>query len=238
MLWIEHHFWANNCWGIDWWICSCTRGRRCFVANPSPTVDAGSVGSGGDLGDSSPPGRIRLLDQRMQKYSQLNLGGIAAVLSGIRRRARSGFQEKNLEPAAGLATLRHQPRLFYPGDAVENGGLLPAVALLFILWWKRRTSIKSILGLVPMLVIGAALAWETSRLETDPNGPVGAVGPDWQLSFVQRLLIAGRDLWFYVGKLVAPIHQSFVYPRHCRTRPTPPSGFRLFWRWWSSRLLR
>ncbi len=88
------------------------------------------------------------------------------------------------------------------------------VAILIVLWWKRRLSTISILGLAPMLVIGAALAWETSRLETDPNGPIGASGPEWQLSFVQRLLIAGNDLWFYVGKLLLPIRQSFIYPRH------------------------
>jgi len=87
------------------------------------------------------------------------------------------------------------------------------VAVLAVLWWKRRLSIWRIAGTAPMLIIGAALAMETARLETDPNGPVGAFGPDWQLSFVQRFLIAGRDVWFYVGKLLLPIHQSFVYPR-------------------------
>jgi tetratricopeptide (TPR) repeat protein len=88
------------------------------------------------------------------------------------------------------------------------------IAVLAVLWWKRRLSIWRIVGTAPMLIIGAALAMETSRLETDPNGPVGASGPDWQLSFVQRLLISGRDLWFYVGKLLLPIHLSFVYPRN------------------------
>ena len=38
-------------------------------------------------------------------------------------------------------------------------------------------------NLMPMLIIGAALAWETSRLETDPHGAIGASGPEWQLSF-------------------------------------------------------
>jgi tetratricopeptide (TPR) repeat protein len=90
---------------------------------------------------------------------------------------------------------------------------LPA-ALLLILWWKRRISVSSIVGLIPMALIAAPLAWVTSALETSPNGPVGASGPDWQLSFAQRLMIAGQDLWFYAGKLVAPIHQSFIYPRH------------------------
>ncbi|MGD0388444.1 MAG: hypothetical protein ABSC42_05755 [Tepidisphaeraceae bacterium] len=87
------------------------------------------------------------------------------------------------------------------------------VAVLAVLWCKRRLSIGRIVAAAPMLIIGAALAMETSRLETDPNGPVGASGPDWQLSFLQRLLISGRDVWFYVAKLALPIHQSFVYRR-------------------------
>ena len=29
----------------------------------------------------------------------------------------------------------------------------------------------------------------------------------------QRLLISGRDFWFYIGKLLLPMHQSFIYPR-------------------------
>ncbi len=70
---------------------------------------------------------------------------------------------------------------------------LPA-ALLIILWWKRRISVRAILGLVPMLVIGAALAWETSRLETNPNGPVGASGPGWQLSFAPAAPDRGQGL--------------------------------------------
>jgi tetratricopeptide (TPR) repeat protein len=90
--------------------------------------------------------------------------------------------------------------------------LLP-VAILVILWWKGRLSFSRILGTVPMLIISIALAWETSRLETDPSGPVGASGPAWQLSIAQRFLISGRDFWFYIGKLLLPIHQSFIYPR-------------------------
>jgi tetratricopeptide (TPR) repeat protein len=87
------------------------------------------------------------------------------------------------------------------------------IAILLILWWKGRLTFARALGTAPMLIIGAALAWETSRLETDPNGAVRAFGADWQFSAAQRLLISGRDFWFYIGKLLLPIHQSFVYPR-------------------------
>ena len=42
---------------------------------------------------------------------------------------------------------------------------------------------------------------------------VGAQGIDWQLSFVERCLIAGRALWFYASKLVWPVKLTFNYPR-------------------------
>jgi tetratricopeptide (TPR) repeat protein len=42
---------------------------------------------------------------------------------------------------------------------------------------------------------------------------VGARGPDWALSFPERVLIAGRALWFYIGKLLSPAGLCFIYPR-------------------------
>jgi tetratricopeptide (TPR) repeat protein len=42
---------------------------------------------------------------------------------------------------------------------------------------------------------------------------VGAVGSEWDLSPAQRCLVAGRVIWFYVGKLLWPVGLAFVYPR-------------------------
>jgi protein O-mannosyl-transferase len=42
---------------------------------------------------------------------------------------------------------------------------------------------------------------------------VGASGALWSLSFPQRILVAGRALWFYIGKLVLPLRLTFIYPR-------------------------
>ena len=87
---------------------------------------------------------------------------------------------------------------------------LPA-ALLLLLWWKReRVSARDVAWLVPFFVLGAALALVTVRME---SGHVGAVGRDWDLSFVERTLIAGRAVWFYLGKLAWPSPLIFIYPR-------------------------
>ena len=87
---------------------------------------------------------------------------------------------------------------------------LPA-ALLLIMWWKRgRLDRNGVLPLVPFFVVGAGLGFFTVWLE---KHHVGAQGPAWSLSFIQRCLIASRALWFYAGKLIWPARLTFTYPR-------------------------
>ena len=87
---------------------------------------------------------------------------------------------------------------------------LPA-ALVLLLWWQRgRLVARDLARLAPFFVLGGALALVTVRME---SGHVGAVGRDWDLSFVERTLIAGRAIWFYLGKLVWPSPLIFFYPR-------------------------
>jgi Flp pilus assembly protein TadD len=87
---------------------------------------------------------------------------------------------------------------------------LPA-AILLVLWWKRgRIYWRDILALVPFFIAGAVLGLATVWLE---KHHVYAQGEEWALSFVDRLLVAGRALWFYAGKLVWPHKLTFIYPR-------------------------
>ncbi|MCC9655696.1 tetratricopeptide repeat protein [Rhodopirellula halodulae] len=87
---------------------------------------------------------------------------------------------------------------------------LPA-ALLVMIWWKRGTIRRSdILPLIPFFVIGISLGLLTVWLE---KNQVGASGIDWELSPWERVLIAGRALWFYAGKIVWPAELIFTYPR-------------------------
>ena len=75
---------------------------------------------------------------------------------------------------------------------------MPAV-LLVICWWKRgRVTWGDVLPLLPFFAVGVALGSITVWTETHV---VGAVGEDWALTPIQRLLVAGRALWFYAGKL-------------------------------------
>jgi len=87
---------------------------------------------------------------------------------------------------------------------------LPA-AMLLVLWWKRdRLRGREVAALAPFFTLGLAMGLATAWLE---QHHVGAIGPEWNLSFGERFLIAGRALWFYVGKLIWPAELIFNYPR-------------------------
>ncbi len=88
---------------------------------------------------------------------------------------------------------------------------LPA-ALLVIFWWQRgRLSLKrDVLPLVPWLIVGAAAGLFTAWVE---RNLIGAQGQAFELTFLQRVLIAARAIWFYLGKLVWPSDLIFIYPR-------------------------
>ena len=88
---------------------------------------------------------------------------------------------------------------------------LPA-ALLVLLWWKRGRLEwrRDVAPLMPWLALGAIAGLLTARFE---SVLIGAQGADFNLSVVQRVLLAGRVFWFYLGKLAWPSHLIFIYPR-------------------------
>lgn len=87
---------------------------------------------------------------------------------------------------------------------------LPA-ALLVVFWWKRgKLDLKrDVQLLLPWIAVGACAglftAWVERRL-------VGAEGPDFALTLLDRCLVAGRVIWFYFLKVVWPVDLMFIYP--------------------------
>jgi protein O-mannosyl-transferase len=86
---------------------------------------------------------------------------------------------------------------------------LPA-ALLIILWlkqipitWRRAGQITPFLGLGAGMGL-VTVWWE--RYHQGTRGAAFAVGP------VERVLIASRAVWFYLGKLAWPSNLTFSYP--------------------------
>jgi tetratricopeptide (TPR) repeat protein len=88
---------------------------------------------------------------------------------------------------------------------------MPAVALLLI-WWKRgKVTARDLGALAPFFVLGIGMAAVTTWME---RTQVGARGAEWEaITFPQRILIAGRAIWFYVQKNLVPVRLAFIYPR-------------------------
>jgi len=88
---------------------------------------------------------------------------------------------------------------------------LPA-ALLVVLWWRRGSlSLRGdVLPLIPWLCVGAAAGAMTAWVE---RTFIGARGGAFELGALERVLVAGRAVWFYLGKIVWPADLVFVYPR-------------------------
>lgn len=88
---------------------------------------------------------------------------------------------------------------------------LPA-ALLVIVWWQRgRLSWKKdALPLLPWFVLGAVSGLFTAWVEHEV---IGAKGQAFDLSIVQRMMLSGRVVCFYLSKLIWPTDLIFIYPR-------------------------
>ena len=85
------------------------------------------------------------------------------------------------------------------------------VTILVILWWRRGTiDRRAVVATLPLFALGGALALVTVWVE---RTHVGARGALFDLGPLDRMLIAGRALWFYVATLAWPHPLSFVYPR-------------------------
>lgn len=87
---------------------------------------------------------------------------------------------------------------------------LPA-AILLLTWWKRgRIRRQDFAPLIPFFLIGLAAGSMTAWME---RVHVGARGAEWDLSLPERILVAGRAIWFYIAKTGWPADLSFVYAR-------------------------
>lgn len=88
---------------------------------------------------------------------------------------------------------------------------LPAALVLAMLFKRDRIGWRRLLPLVPLFVVGIALALVTSHFEH--HGNVNATGPEFEYGYADRLLISTRVLLFYPWKLLVPWPLLFCYPR-------------------------
>ena len=88
--------------------------------------------------------------------------------------------------------------------------MLP-IALGLLTWWvRRRLTWRDLVPLVPFLALSsAAAAWTIWEQRVNS----GAEGAEWAQTWPERFAIAGRVIWFYLGKLAWPAELIFIYPR-------------------------
>jgi tetratricopeptide (TPR) repeat protein len=87
--------------------------------------------------------------------------------------------------------------------------MLPVV-LGLVWWWLGRLQWRRLGWLGPFLVVSlAASAWTIWEQKVNSM----ASGPDWQQSLVERVVMSGKVVWFYLGKLAWPEPLVFIYPR-------------------------
>ena len=85
-------------------------------------------------------------------------------------------------------------------------------AILVILWWKRgRLSLRrDVVPLIPFFLAAIAMGAVTVHFE---RHLWGAEGVKFNFSVIERFLIAGQAVWFYLGKLFWPTNLAFFYSR-------------------------
>jgi protein O-mannosyl-transferase len=88
--------------------------------------------------------------------------------------------------------------------------MLPVVLALCLWWQAGRISRRNVSALVPFASISAvASVWTIFEQKFH----AGAIGAEWAQTWPERLIIAGRAVWFYLAKLAWPDPLIFIYPR-------------------------
>jgi tetratricopeptide (TPR) repeat protein len=88
--------------------------------------------------------------------------------------------------------------------------MLPFVLGLCIWWMRGKIRWRDALSVSPFALISAvASGWTV----WEQKFHAGAIGGDWAQTWPERLVIAGRVIWFYLTKLIWPHPLIFIYPR-------------------------
>lgn len=88
--------------------------------------------------------------------------------------------------------------------------VLPAAAVV-VIWWKSGQILASdFRKLLPFFAIGISFGLFTASME---RWRVGAVGDEFTLTLLQRVLVASHAILFYLSKVFWPTSLIFVYPR-------------------------
>ncbi len=117
--------------------------------------------------------------------------------------ARGGARSRRWYPAALL--------LFMAALLAKTTAAVLPVTLLLVCWLAgERIGRWRLLQAAPFVALGAAMAALSLWWEVNHQGTTGA---EFAFGPAERILIAGRSLWFHLSKVVWPAGLTFSYPR-------------------------
>ncbi len=125
--------------------------------------------------------------------------------SDVRSRGASALRTRGgLKPSAYAMSL-----IAFLLAMLSKGSVAVLPALLLVLgWWIRdRVTARDVARVAPFFVIAIALTfvnvWFQRRM----------AGGERDVTFLERMLGAGGVIWFYLGRVIAPVRQAFIYPQ-------------------------
>jgi tetratricopeptide (TPR) repeat protein len=119
--------------------------------------------------------------------------------------------------------------------------MLPVVLALCAWWRLGSLRVRDVIRLAPLFALSAvASGWAIWEQKVHS----GASGAEWNQSLLERVAIAGKVVWFYLGKLLWPHPLTFIYPRW--DAAATPADFVPFvaamavlgWLWWRRKTWR
>jgi tetratricopeptide (TPR) repeat protein len=123
------------------------------------------------------------------------------------------FLKWTITPAPPTRWLQFAASLLFAAMAMTSKAstvVLPAVLGISVWWQNGRWRWRDVAALMPFVVLSAAAsAWTI----WEQKFHAGALGNEWAQTLPERLIIAGRDLGFYLQKLAWPEPLIFMYPR-------------------------
>jgi len=123
--------------------------------------------------------------------------------------------------AARLAMIAYHLLLLAAILADSALAIIPLIVIVLVAWRRGKLAIGSVPVLIPSILIGLIFAGYDHHLG---RRTIDLAAGDFGFTVVQRILIASRAVWFYLGKLFLPWPLCFVYTRW------PVSGA-VAWQW-------
>lgn len=144
------------------------------------------------------------------KNTQSTLFLLLSLLAFLRFHRATDPRENQTAGRGGGAWQVAAVVLFALALLSKTATVMYPVVLLLCLWWiERRWRWHWLAVVAPYFLLSAAAAAWTVWGQVS----VGVSGGEWSESLLERILIAGRILWFYVGKILWPHPLMFIYPR-------------------------